>query len=161
MNEKICIPIDSEIVGEMFLRSGPKVCVSGWIEAIVQDYLDRTADDGCWDESFEAYRASKLLGGDFEAKFGDPKGGCHWPPLFLPNGTSISMEYKRETYHATVKFGKIDYDGANYTPSELARVIASNTSRNAWRDLRIKRPEDSDWTLADDLRRQRERGGQP
>ena len=26
-------------------------------------------------------------------------------------------------------------------------------SRNAWRDLLIKRPDDTDWCLADDLRR--------
>lgn len=149
----ICINIDSEIVSEMFLRQGPKTDVSSWIENVVWDYLERTADDGDWSEAYYAYRAQQQGEGDFVAKFGDPKEGYHWAPLFLPNGTSIRMEYKRDTAYATVKFGKIDYQGNSYSPSEFARAVANNTSRNAWRDLLIKRPGDTDWVLADDLRR--------
>lgn len=156
MNEKICVPIDSAIVGELFLRGGPKAGISSWIEFVVQDYLDRTANDE-WSESYEVYRESQIVEEDFESKFGNRKEGYHWAPLFLPNGTSISMEYKRATFYATVKFGKIEYKGGNYTPSELARVIANNTNRNAWRDLLVKRPGDSEWTLADDLRRRLEK----
>jgi len=43
--------------------------------------------------------------------------------------------------------------GKIHSPLELARVIAGGTSRNAWHDLFIKRPWDSEWTLADHLRR--------
>ena len=37
--------------------------------------------------------------------------------------------------------------------AELARAIANNTSRNAWRDLMVKRPHDESWRLAEELRR--------
>jgi hypothetical protein len=33
----------------------------------------------------------------------------------------------------------------------MANIIAKS-SRNAWRDLWIKRPDDKDWKLADDCR---------
>lgn len=150
----ISIPIDSEIVGELYLRSGnPNVDVGAWIENVVRDYLDRTADDGDWSDAFYAYRESQVDSKDFAAEFGDPKGGYHWAPLFLPNGTLIRMEYKKEISNAVVKNNKIDFKGECYSPSELTRAIASGTNRNAWRDLLIKRPSDSDWCLADDLRR--------
>lgn len=148
----IAIPIDSEIIGEMFLRAGPNADISDWIENVMRDYLERTADDE-WSDSYYAYRKSQVGAVDFAAEFGDPKGGYHWAPLFLPNGTLIRMEYKKEVSGAAVKNNKIEFKGEYYSPSELARVIASGTSRNAWRDLLIKRPGDADWCLADDLRR--------
>jgi hypothetical protein len=39
------------------------------------------------------------------------------------------------------------------SPSEFANQVAGGTNRNAWRDLWIKRPHDSEFHLADDLRR--------
>ena len=94
-------------------------------------------------------------GHQIEAEFGDPKQGYQWSTLFLPNGTHICMEYRREKHYAAVKHGSIVYEDDEYSPSELARVIANNTSRNAWRDLMIKRPQDTSWTLADVLRNQK------
>jgi hypothetical protein len=73
--------------------------------------------------------------------------------MFLPNGTKISMNYRAQQYSAEVRHEQIHYEGKTFTPSELARAIASNTSRNAWRDLMIKQPNDQDWQLADVLRR--------
>lgn len=149
----IAIPIDSEIIGELYLRKGsPNIDVASWIENIVRDYLERTADDD-WSEAYYAYRERQAGSEDFAAEFGDPKGGYHWTPLFLPNGTLIRMEYKKETSQAAVKNNKIDFNGECYSPSELARIIAAGTTRNAWRDLLIKRPGDTDWLLADELRR--------
>lgn len=149
----LAVEIDSEIVGEMFLRAGPKADISSWIENVVQDYLERTADLGHWSEAYYLYRESQADTEKFQTEFGSPKGGYHWAPLFLPNGTLIRMEYKRQAFNAAVKFEKIMYEGKAYSPSELARIIAAGTNRNAWRDLVIKRPGDSDWCLADDLRR--------
>jgi len=150
---QIAIPIDSEIIGEMFLRSGPNADITAWIENVVSDYLDRTVNDE-WSEAYYTYRESQTDSKNFIEEYGDPKGGYHWAPVFLPNGTHIRMEYKKEISQATVKNNKIDYKGKNYSPSELAREIAAGTSRNAWRDLLIKRPgKDTDWCLADDLRR--------
>ncbi len=149
----IAIPIDSEIVGEMFLRAGPTVDVGDWIQNVVRDYLDRTADDE-WSEAYYAHRESQAETKNFAEEFGDPKGGYHWAPLFLPNGTLIRMEYKKEVSQAIVKNNKIIFNENSYSPSELARVIAAGTNRNAWRDLLIKRPGiDTNWSLADDLRR--------
>lgn len=155
----ISIPIDSEIIGELYLRTGdPKIDSAGWIETIVRDYLERTSDDGNWSDAYYAYRERQSGSEDFAKEFGDPKGGYHWAPLFLPNGTLIRMEYKKEVSYAAVKNNKIDFKGVSYSPSELARFIAKGTdakgtNRNAWRDLLIKRPGDTGWCLADELRR--------
>ena len=152
---QIAIPLDSKIIGEMFLRLGPDVDVSDWIENVVRDYLERTADDaGNWSDAYNAYRDSQVAPNEVAAEFGDPKGGYHWAPLFLPNGTLIRMEYKRKLSQAAVKDNKIDLNGTSYSPSELASFIAAGTNRNAWRDLLIKLPGRSDWCLADQLRRQ-------
>lgn len=158
MNEKIAVPIDSEIIGELFLRRGPKANISRWIEDVVLDYLERTADEAEWDEAYYEYRLRESGTKDFTAEYGNPKEGYYWSPLFLPNGTSVRMEYQRETYYAAIKFGKLMFKDESYSPSELARFIAvgkqgKGTSRNAWRDLLIKRPGDTEWTLADDLRK--------
>lgn len=151
----IPIPIDSEIVGELFLRSpsGPKTDVAGWIETIVTDFLERTADEGYWSEAYYAYREQQSGVKDFLAEFGNPKGGYHWAPLFLPNGTLIRMTYMKEVFNAAVRNDKIEFKGGYFSPSELAHVIANKTRRNAWRDLLIKRPGDTEWLLADDIRR--------
>ena len=149
----ISVPIDSEIIGELYLRAGrPDTDIGGWIQNVLHDYLERTMDDE-WSESYHLYRFNNAKADDFIDEFGDPKGGYHWAPLYLPNGTLIRMEYKREISQAAVKNDKIEFKGSNYTPSELSRIIANGTNRNAWRDLLIKRPSDTDWCLADDLRR--------
>jgi hypothetical protein len=155
----LSIPIDSEIIGELYLRAGtPEIDTAGWIETIVRDYLERTSQDGNWSDAYYDYLERQAGSKDFVKEFGDPKGGYHWAPLFLPNGTLIRMEYKKEISQAAVRNNKIDFNGENYSPSELARFIAKGkndkgTNRNAWRDLLIKRPSDSDWCLADELRR--------
>ena len=55
--------------------------------------------------------------------------------------------------HAVVRHEEIEFEEEVYTPSQLANKIAGGTSRNAWRDLRIKERGSSQWVLADDLRR--------
>lgn len=150
------VPIDAELVGEFYLRAGqPSANISSWIENVVRDYLDRTADDGDWAEAYYSWRKEAAGSESFQTEFGDPKGGYRWGTLFMPNGTLLRMEYKRQTYRATVKFDYIEYECQRYTPSELASKIAAGTSRNAWRDLFVKRPGDTDWCLADELRRRR------
>ncbi len=148
----VSVSIDSEIIGEMFLRAGPKIDVAGWIETIVSDYLERTADDQ-WSDAYYAYREQQASVEDFVSEYGDPKGGYHWAPVFLPNGTLIRMNYMKEVFSAAVRNNKIEFKGEFFSPSELARIIANGTNRNAWRDLLIKRPGDTDWQIADDIRR--------
>jgi hypothetical protein len=149
----IAIGIDSALIGELFLRAGPKADVASMIEDVVKSFLEDTTDRDDWSDTYYHYRKSVADAGRLAAEFGDPQQGYHWAPVFLNNGTLIRMQYKRQVFHASVKFGKIEYDGKNYSPSEFACAIASGTSRNAWRDIMLKRPGDAQWILADELRR--------
>jgi hypothetical protein len=78
--------------------------------------------------------------------------GYQWKNLFLPDGTQVRMPYKGVYYYARVEGDQIIYEGKPISPGSLANTVASS-SRNAWRDLWIKRPEDKEWTLANDCRR--------
>lgn len=77
--------------------------------------------------------------------------GYQWKSLFLPDATEIRMQYKGTYFYAKVEGDEIIYDGKPISPGSLANTIASS-SRNAWRDLWIKRPKDSEWRLADECR---------
>lgn len=149
----LCIPISARLIGELYLRRGPSADISGWIENILEDYLDRTEEDEGWNSEYYEYISERKWSKAEFDEFGDPKRGYYWTPIFLPNGTEISMEYKREKHVAVVKHEKIHFKDKTYTPSEFARVVANNTSRNAWRDLFIRKPGEAKWILADQLRR--------
>lgn len=77
--------------------------------------------------------------------------GYQWKSLFLPEGTEVRMQYKGQYNYAKVEGDQLIYSGKPITPGSLANTIASS-SRNAWRDLWVKRPSDSEWRLADDCR---------
>jgi hypothetical protein len=79
--------------------------------------------------------------------------GYHWKPLLLPPATKVRMRYKGETHYASVVGDDFVYEDKSMSPSEFANQVAGGTNRNAWRDLWIKRPHDSEFHLADDLRR--------
>jgi hypothetical protein len=81
--------------------------------------------------------------------------GYRWKRFFLPHGTEIRMQYKGKYYYARVEGDEILYDGKSISPGGLANAIAGG-SRNAWRDLWIKRSEDKEWKLADECRRETE-----
>jgi hypothetical protein len=71
--------------------------------------------------------------------------------LFLPHGTEIRMRYKGQYHYAKVEGDEIMYQGKPISPANLANTI-TNSSRNAWRDLWIRRPGFKEWTLADKQR---------
>lgn len=73
--------------------------------------------------------------------------------IFLPHGTEIRMPYKGQYHYAKVEGDEIKYKEKSVSPGTLANTITSS-SRNAWRDLWIKRPGDKEWTLADRCRRE-------
>jgi len=77
--------------------------------------------------------------------------GYQWKNLFLSNGTQIRMQYKGTYFYAKVEGDEIIYNGKPISPGSLANTI-TKSSRNAWRDLWIKRPEDKKWELADNCR---------
>lgn len=77
--------------------------------------------------------------------------GYQWKSLFLPDGTELRMQYKGRYHYAKVEGDQLLYQGQPTTPGSLTNTI-SGTSRNAWRDLWVKMPDDAGWTLADELR---------
>lgn len=77
--------------------------------------------------------------------------GYQWKSLFLPDTTEVRMQYKGDWHYAKVEGDKLMYEGEPITPGRLANTI-TQTSRNAWRDLWIKRPTDAEWLLADTCR---------
>lgn len=77
--------------------------------------------------------------------------GYQWKGLFLPDGTEIRMQYKGAYAYARVEGDDIVYRGQPISPASLANTVAGS-SRNAWRDLWLKRPADKEWRLADDCR---------
>lgn len=153
MENKICIPISTDIIHEMLLRSGPETDISSWIENIVYQYLGDTTKDDQWSDEYFTYLERTTGESDFKGKYGDPKKGYRWQELDLPNGTQLYMEYKREKHYACVKNEKIIYKDEPFSPSQLVRKI-TNTTRNAWRDLYIQYPGKKEWKLADVLRAQ-------
>jgi hypothetical protein len=72
--------------------------------------------------------------------------------LFLAQGTELRMRYKEQYHYAKVEGDEIMYQGERVSPGSLTKKIAGS-SRNAWRDLWIRRPGESEWTLADQCRR--------
>ena len=154
MDKKICVPISQWIIYELLLREGPEQDISNWIENIVSDYLGRTEDQDDWNEEYYEYLERQGGESDFREKYGDATKGYRWGKIDLPNGTQLYMEYKRNKHFATVQFEQIVYEGESFSPAELARKIANGTTRNAWRDIYIKRPGENEWKLADVLRKQ-------
>jgi hypothetical protein len=144
---KISIPIDSEIIAEFFLRSGPKANICNWIEDIIMDYLERTKNDDGWQEGYYEYIEKQESYKDY----GDPDEGYQWKQLFLPNGTKIFMPLRQKKYQAIVEHGKFIFNGIKSSPSKFANSVAGH-NRNAWLDLYIKRPKDVEPVLADRLR---------
>lgn len=81
--------------------------------------------------------------------------GYLWKTVLLPSGSRVRMQYKGETHHATIEGDAFIYDNKATSPSEFANMVANGTSRNAWRDLWIKRPKDREFRPADKLRKER------
>src|SRR3989442_8675503 len=71
--------------------------------------------------------------------------------VFLPHGTQIRMPYKGQYYYAKVEGDHIMFDGQPITPGAFANAV-TKSSRNAWRDLWIKRAGEKEWILADNTR---------
>lgn len=78
-------------------------------------------------------------------------GGYTWKSLYLPHGTDIRMKYRGTYHYARVEGDQVMHNGAPTTPGSFVNTIA-DSSRNAWRDLWVKRPWDKEWRLAETLR---------
>ena len=62
------------------------------------------------------------------------------------------MRYRTDYHYAEVVEDDLVFDGEKLSPSEFTFKV-TNTSRNAWRDIEVMRPNDSQWRVADILRR--------
>lgn len=129
----VAIPLSHDLYSELVKRY--PTGVSSVLEHVIQDFLNRTADD-------------------FAAKQEDAReNGVQWDALFLPHGTQIRTKYFGKYPIAEVAAGEILWEGRKYASmSQLARAMRGNTSNNAWVVLELKRPTDRGWIRADRLR---------
>jgi hypothetical protein len=152
MNQSIAIPVAGSIVAEIILRSGGRADPVTVIENVVADFLERTRGDAdIWSEE-HANAVAEEKGDDSLQKYGPATKGYHWQNVYLPNGTELKIHYKDRDHFAEIRHQQLYYEGIPSSPSQFASRVANNTSRNAWRDIWIKRPGDKDWVFADQLR---------
>ncbi len=135
MKTQISVPVSTEqFLGLVeFLRSNndPRDPVH-----VIWDAIDYWQDNASWKPELLSVRENR---------------GYQWKSLFLPEGTQIRMQYKGAYHYAKVEGDDIIFDGKPISPGSMANTITSS-SRNAWRDLWILRPQDDEWKLAQDCR---------
>ncbi len=138
-DSKISVPVKTSTFLKLsdFLKSQQSTCDP--VDA-VELAIDYWLDNAGW-------KAEDLVPGAAE-QVGK---GYHWKELFLPHRTSLRMRYRGDYFYAAVDGDRIMFEGNSVSPSEFANRV-TNTSRNAWRDIWIQRPNDAEWKLADDLR---------
>ena len=147
----IYVPLRVDLYAELIRRSG-RSDVSIYIQNQIDDFLESTkGDPNIWTASYIESLAGQEED-EFLKKFGSPSRGYQWQSVFLPNGTKVRMLYRGDYSYGEVRHGKLYLGDNSLSPSEFARQVASNTSRNAWRDISVQFLGDASWRLADDLR---------
>lgn len=111
--------------------------------SVVADAVDYWMDNASWKQEVLAPETFNRISRGYTWKHNDR---C----LFLPHGTQIRQLSKGQYRYAKVEGDEINYNGLAVTPTKLANSIAG-CSCNAWIHLWIKRPHDTDWSLADQL----------
>ena len=146
------VPVSGELINEIILRSRRPVDIANLVHNVLEDYLARTRGDAdIWSEE----HADAVADEDSDptlARYGDPAKGYNWHGVLLPNGTQLKVTYRGEAKLAEVRHRQIYFEGQPCSPSQFASRAANNTSRNAWRDIWVKRRTDGDWIFADLLR---------
>lgn len=93
----------------------------------------------------------RLVYGNNAAGRSRAEAGYRWKNVFLPEGTVLSFTHRGTPHFATVTGTELVYEGKAVSPSEFVNGI-SGATRNAWRDIWVKRPSDPEWMAAQDLR---------
>ncbi len=75
--------------------------------------------------------------------------GCS---VSVPFGTQLRKFYKGIEYRAEIKDGGIWLNGKKYPTLNQAAKAVSVSNPNAWIFWKVKRPQDSEWILVDNLR---------
>ena len=155
-NEFVCVPISHTLYNEFSLRLGRSTNPASWIENIVQDYLSRTEGDvAIWGESHaERVRVRETIE-SISDDAGPPDRGFVWGGVLLNNGSRLRMKYKGRYEYASIRHAQIIYRENPVSPSEFASQVAGGTNRNAWRDIEIQFPHQTEgvWTPVDVLRK--------
>lgn len=152
MTNKIAILIDATLHNELVLRRRNSLDVTGIIEDVLQNFLDRTeGDSDIWSEEYAEEYAELHVNSELK-KFGNPDKGYLWQTILLQNGSKLRMTYKGRNHLADIRHSKIIYNGKEYTPAQWARHVANNTSRNAWMDIWVLPPNSKIWKCANVLR---------
>ena len=126
-------PPTREAVLRMLAATGDTRRLEAIVDEALQDWLQKTT---CA-EPEAAHEAAR---------------GYLWKSLFLPDGTLLRFDYRRETYRAEVRGNQIIFEGRPYSPRQLLLHITGSV-RNAWRELWLRCPGDFRWHLADTRRR--------
>jgi hypothetical protein len=152
MENAIGVPVRMELVKEIVMRSQGRVDPAGLIENVLVDFLDKTrGDPDIWSKEHAEEVAEETTSGSL-SEYGLPSKGYSWQSLFLPNGTQLKMPYQGKDHFAEIRHQQLYYQSVPCSPSQFASRVARNTSRNAWRDIWVKRPGDDEWRLALTLR---------
>ncbi len=64
----------------------------------------------------------------------------------------LRIKYNGSFVYANVEGDYLIYNGERVSPNQFAMKV-TGTARDAWRDLWMKRPGDTDYHLADNLRK--------
>lgn len=129
MNNYVYVPMPLDLYKEVLERSpdGPHTL----IQHVVEDFLERT------DVEYET----------IERK------GIYWDKLFLPDGTKIRTKYFNKIFEGQIFEEKIVWEEKIFNSiSQLINAMRGNTMNNAWLFAEIRRPNDINWILADNLR---------
>jgi hypothetical protein len=85
--------------------------------------------------------------------------GYRWKTVFLPSGTLLSFHrtpkdgvQKRQSEVAKVVGNKLMYDDQETTPSDFINQFFKYP-KNAWRSIWVKRPTDTGWLPAEQIRK--------
>lgn len=131
LNQFVCVPLPTELYARLAMVQ--PYGVSGLIQSLAEDFLERTAD--------------------LREANAPAKSGLHWDNVYLPDGTLVRTKYLGKYKQAEIMEGRIVWEKKTFgSLSQLARSMRGDNSNNAWKVLEVKRPGDAAWRLADFLR---------
>lgn len=129
--EFVCVPIALGLYCELVQRYGHRA--NGVIESVVEDFLERTADD-----DFGQSNAAQ---------------GVNWERIFLDDGTQLRVKYKNEYVYAHITGDKVMFNDEVFPSiSQAVRQMRNGIPTNAWKVVELLRPRDGQWRRADKLR---------
>jgi hypothetical protein len=141
--DHIYIPVPRKLYEKVVRLTSGRVNPLDLFENAMQQAVERLSED--W--------RVKLLAR--QERVGKP---LVWGAVTLPHGTKMYMTYRTERFLAVVKDGRIEAQISGNavlfdTASKWSRTVFG-CNRNSWLDIRVLRPEETDWRLAADLRKE-------